>query len=315
MTEHLPDPLVPAECDLRDLDGFMLNVERLMASEFVAISSHEIIGAALLLWCRAWKQIPAGSLPDDDRVLAAFSKNSEKKFKKIKKNVLHGFLLCNDRRWYHRVLCAEAKKALNKKEAFINKRISEAERLKRWREGRKETPNETRTKDVRNAYETPYVPEGQGQGQGQGQVSKPPIDPPLCGETVSSTVRAKRSPLRAGNGTRLDEEWTLPDDWKAWALGERRDWDERDAISASNRFRDHWLANANRQTGRKADWLATWRNWVRNERGRPGRIASGNGVRSVAERNSAAVADFLGGGEAASDGVLIDGESLRVGNG
>ena len=37
----LPKPLVPPDCDCTNLDGFMLNVERLMASELVAISSHE----------------------------------------------------------------------------------------------------------------------------------------------------------------------------------------------------------------------------------------------------------------------------------
>lgn len=30
-------------------------------------------------------------------------------------------------------------------------------------------------------------------------------------------------------------------------------------------FRDYWLSAAGAK-GRKADWLATWRNWVRNQR-------------------------------------------------
>jgi hypothetical protein len=31
------------------------------------------------------------------------------------------------------------------------------------------------------------------------------------------------------------------------------------------RFKDHWAAQAGR-AGVKADWFATWRNWVRKER-------------------------------------------------
>jgi hypothetical protein len=29
-------------------------------------------------------------------------------------------------------------------------------------------------------------------------------------------------------------------------------------------FRDHWWGKAGKE-GRKADWFATWRNWVRKE--------------------------------------------------
>jgi hypothetical protein len=105
---ELPEPLVPPACDCRDLDGFMLNVERLMASELVALSTHEEIAAALFLWCRAWKQHPAASLPDDDKVLASFARLPLARFKKIKGAALRGFVRCSDGRLYHRVLAAEA---------------------------------------------------------------------------------------------------------------------------------------------------------------------------------------------------------------
>lgn len=36
------------------------------------------------------------------------------------------------------------------------------------------------------------------------------------------------------------------------------------------RFRDHWISTGGVK-GRKLDWSATWRNWVRNERGPPNR--------------------------------------------
>lgn len=159
---ELPQPLVPPECDCTDLDGFMLNVERLMASELVALSTHEEIAAALFLWCRAWKQIPAASLPDDDRILASFARISEKKFKKIKNVALRGFVLCCDKRLYHRVLSVEAKKAFERKIAFKNHRLKDTERMRKWRllkddVTRYETPNETHNV-------TCHEREGQGQG-------------------------------------------------------------------------------------------------------------------------------------------------------
>ncbi len=140
---ELPDPLVPTHVDCTDLDGFMLNVERLMASELVALSSHEVVAAGLFLWCRAWKQTPAASLPDDDRVNAAFSRLSPARFKKLKSEIMRGFIKCADGRLYHRVLAEEALRAFEKKTAFRRKRETDKERLKKWRETQDETRFET----------------------------------------------------------------------------------------------------------------------------------------------------------------------------
>jgi len=53
----------------------------------------------------------------------------------------------------------------------------------------------------------------------------------------------------------------LPDDWAAWAKQTRPDLNLHET---ANRFADYWHGIAGAK-GRKADWLATWRNWVRNQ--------------------------------------------------
>jgi Protein of unknown function (DUF1376) len=111
----LPPPLVEADVDCTDLDGFYLNVERLMSSELLALHGNEIIGAAVLLWCRAWKQRPAASLPDDDRVLAAFARLPLKKFREVKDAVMRGFVKCSDGRLYHVFLSKVATDAYRRK--------------------------------------------------------------------------------------------------------------------------------------------------------------------------------------------------------
>lgn len=183
MTADLPEPLTPADCDCTNLDGFMLNVERLMASELVALSSHEVIGAALLLWCRAWKQTPAASLPDDDRINAAFAKLPLPRFRKLKAEIMRGFIKCSDGRLYHRTLAAEATKAFARKQAFSKKRETDATRLREWRRNGKgrgnETPDETRGETL---DETRFFAEGQGQGQGQGE--SPPTPQGVAGAGV-----------------------------------------------------------------------------------------------------------------------------------
>jgi uncharacterized protein YdaU (DUF1376 family) len=157
-------PLTAPDCDCTDLDGFMLNVERLMASELVALSSHEVVAAALFVWCRAWKQKPAASLPDDDRVIAAFCRLSTARFRRLKPEIMRGFIKCSDGRLYHKTLAEEAMRAFAKKVTFQKKRASDSERLRSWRERRSETHSET---PHETSDETRFVAEGQGQGQGQ----------------------------------------------------------------------------------------------------------------------------------------------------
>lgn len=72
-------------------------------------------------------------------------------------------------------------------------------------------------------------------------------------------------PPKSPRGTSLRSDWQLPDDWKAWAEKERPD---LDAAQVADSFRDFWIAKPGKD-GRKADWLATWRNWVRNQRSPP----------------------------------------------
>lgn len=60
--------------------------------------------------------------------------------------------------------------------------------------------------------------------------------------------------------SRLAPDWVLPDDWRKWASGEGLP--PADAEREAQKFRDYWLAQPG-QKGVKADWLATWRNWVR----------------------------------------------------
>ena len=85
-----------------------------------------------------------------------------------------------------------------------------------------------------------------------GTESIPPLSPPPVGEGSTKTA----------HGSRLPTEWKLPDDWLTWALTLIPD--HRRVIRISESFRDHWIGAAGAK-GRKADWQATWRNWIRRE--------------------------------------------------
>lgn len=74
------------------------------------------------------------------------------------------------------------------------------------------------------------------------------------------TTPAKTDPKRKTTGTRLPDGWfpsRTPGNENAEA-GHDQAWLQREL----DRFRDYWAAQPG-QRGRKADWDATWRNWVR----------------------------------------------------
>lgn len=89
-------------------------------------------------------------------------------------------------------------------------------------------------------------------------------------------------PAARVNGTTLSLE-SLPEQWRLFCLSERP---ELDPGLTFGLFRDHWLANANQRSGKKSDWFAAWRNWVRREKSLPG-------TTGLAERNRLAAAEAV----------------------
>lgn len=85
----------------------------------------------------------------------------------------------------------------------------------------------------------PVQVEGEGEGKGRE------------GKRKGVEARASRFALDS-----------LPADWEDFCRQERQD---LDPFGVFDRFRDYWRSVPGAK-GRKLDWLATWRNWVRNER-------------------------------------------------
>lgn len=68
--------------------------------------------------------------------------------------------------------------------------------------------------------------------------------------------------VKQNRGSRLHPEFGMPDEWGEFCEKERPDLVPRKVFDG---FRDYWIAKAGAQ-GVKLDWLATWRNWVRNQK-------------------------------------------------
>lgn len=118
-------PLTPPDCDLRGLPFMPMDVVRILDSDLFALSTGEEFKASLALWCKAWLQVPAASLPDDDRVLAHLS-GAGTRWKKIREMALRGWIKCSDGRLYHPVVAEKAAEAWKH-------RLAQRERAnKRW---------------------------------------------------------------------------------------------------------------------------------------------------------------------------------------
>lgn len=117
MTPVLPTPLVPAEVDLRDFQYMELDVRVLRDSRFAAQVTGDAFRAGVLLWCAAWHQVPAGSLPDDDIELANLAGYGRftKEWKKVREEALTKFVKCSDGRLYHEEVSEKANAAWHAK--------------------------------------------------------------------------------------------------------------------------------------------------------------------------------------------------------
>jgi hypothetical protein len=131
MTMDLPEPLTPADCDVRDFAFMPLDVQRLRDSDLAALETPECCWSAVLLWCASWHQVPAASLPDDDRVLAQLAGFGRvvKEWQRVREGALRGWIKCTDGRLYHPVVSEKASVAWESK--FQQRWKSECARIKK----------------------------------------------------------------------------------------------------------------------------------------------------------------------------------------
>jgi hypothetical protein len=263
--DDLPQPFVPADHDVSMLSDFRLNVDRLLASELVAIATPEECWAALMLWCRAWKQIPGGSLPNDERALAGFS-GAGRRWKKVRDMALHGFVLCSDGRLYHRFLCDEVTRAYASHLTTVQRRDTDKKRLAEWRAKRlgngAETPNETRF--VSREPEPPPSPDPSPPPEPQESLHKG--KDPLGGVNLSvSPALAREMPTpkllipgdQNGQKSRIQADWQPSFEDREHAFQLR--WKPQRIDREAEEFRD-WCLRDDKQF---ADWSAAWRRWCK----------------------------------------------------
>lgn len=290
MTEQLPAPLVPPEVDLRDFQYMELDVRALRDSRFAAEVKPEAFRAGVLLWCAAWHQVPAGSLPDDDVQLATLAGYGfvVREWRKVRAQALQLFVGCSDGRLYHRViaekalaawgskcrhqydrLCDRARKANKQREAQGLESLA-VPPFEQWLStGRPaEIPAATpppsagnppenalrgnRTERNGEGTETLFPPDG---GSGAAQSATPPPTPPPAfnGENAEALNGKAVVPLATA--------FALPDTWgfDAEALGFK----PPEVLREAEKFRQWWTVG--KGAGKRKSvrgWRQAWSNWL-----------------------------------------------------
>ncbi|WP_337183830.1 DUF1376 domain-containing protein [Shinella sp.] len=271
--------------DVRHLPYMPLVIERLRKSRaWLRCRRQPELGFYLMnLWMAAYHQVPAGSLEDDDDVLADAAMCDPSKWDSIKSEVLTGWERRDNRVW-HNVVTEIATDAVTK--TRLNKKRTEAARLARAQalaaknggefasEGSvTEIATDAVTEPVTGAV-TASVTDDEGRSK-KVEVSKKEKEPPVGG----SKKRAFR----------------LPDDWQPdHSFGEAEGFSTAEINREADKFRDYWRQQPG-QKGVKLDWTAAWRNWIRKAAD-DRKARKGAGSRSAPRADDDLTNDFLFGG-------------------
>jgi hypothetical protein len=185
---NLPDAPVPPEVDLNDFKFMPLDVRRLLKSEtWIDAAEHPRLAHALVcLWAESWHQIPAASLPDNDRVLARFAMCDREAWAAIRDKALKGWIRCSDGLLYHPVVAEKALEAWKRKLDQRKRTKAATEARQRHRRAQQQTNagdrDDERNVDrnverdgVRNDQRNVVQETGTGTGTGTGDREAPLI--------------------------------------------------------------------------------------------------------------------------------------------
>jgi hypothetical protein len=109
---------------------FELDLEQISQSDTWALAPQDVRPWLLMLWSVSWQQVPCGSLPGEDAIIAARIGMKAAAFAKNKAVLLRGWVLADDGRLYHptitqRVLSMlEAKQKEKDRKAAYRARMS-----------------------------------------------------------------------------------------------------------------------------------------------------------------------------------------------
>lgn len=269
-----PEPLVPAECTMSGNDWFPLHFDRLRKSKWWRRATDLARARNVMLWGEAYKQVPAGSMPDDDDELAeaaGFGMDVDA-FMAAKHEIMSPWVFCADGRWYHPTVCEvvlEAWERTSERRKLAAKKKA-AQRAKT--RGRAAPASMVPSENAAVPAADENVPGDTSENGGDidthdRQDSTGQTEPPLApqgGQNEDSGGAEKAADLGDGRPPRRKPAKPIPESFPDAAAIEVEQARARtaganlDAAYQAGRFRN-WAIG---KDARYADWTATWRNWM-----------------------------------------------------
>jgi len=143
---------------------------------------------------------------------------------------------------------------------WINKRaMLEIGKYQEKSDKAKQSASKRWKKDDANALPT-HSERNANQNQNQNQNQEPEKE-------KSKDIVPANAATKQVNGARLPVEWQLTKALGEWAVSQGLS--VQQVKDEADKFRDHWIAQPGSK-GRKSDWPATWRNWIRNSKQKTG---------------------------------------------
>jgi uncharacterized protein YdaU (DUF1376 family) len=213
-------------------------------ADTMTMTTEEVGAYSLLAWV-CWRE---DGLPDDLKELALIARMPAARFDKSWKRIKRCFVQRADGSWESRRLAEERiKQAENrKKRQAAGSKGAEA----RWQ------THSNAISPERQCHESAMANDGSSSSSSSSLSSSERKENPQH--------RAKRS--ADDRGCRLPDDFGLTSEMREWAATNTPQVDVDEALMG---FIDYWRAIAGAR-GRKLDWAATFRNWLRNVR--PGRV-------------------------------------------
>tara|TARA_R110000737_G_scaffold353128_1_gene402524 strand:+ start:1427 stop:2251 length:825 start_codon:yes stop_codon:yes gene_type:complete len=149
---------------------------------------------------------------------------------------------------------------------FIETNEAHQKRVLAGSKGGKAKSAKSNNKASSNAVAKPKQPEPEPEPEPDKELKRDTIvSPKKAPDQSFDLVPSEQIPKPAKNAkaSRLPDDWALPRDWGDWAVSEG--WDASDVRLEAEKFRDFWISKAGKDAA-KLNWLATWRNWMRNSR-------------------------------------------------
>lgn len=306
MVETIDEPPVQSHVNIQNCGFMPLLARRLLGSEFYAISTGDEFKAGITLWCNAWYQVPAGSLPNEDRVLAnlaGYGRDVDE-WLKVKPMALRGFKRCEqDGRLYHPLIAEKANEAYASGLLARETGRAGGQKSGASRRAKRDQPPEVQGQlDLGETLKGPS-PENEGAFEGafvqDGRGLEAALEPTTLTRPTTQTTPTTGlpAPTGAGRGCRIPSDW-VPNRAEL-RYGLEKGLTEAETRKTAENFRDYWLGRTG-QIAVKADWPRTWQMWVRTEADKLGRkppVLAESQPAYVIPRNGEIITDAMCPGE------------------